>query len=174
MAKSGSDTKAEIAELRSRNTALLHALGEQLDPSQVTVETEGDIMTIHWRGSPVMEVFFEAMAMQFLASGGINFCEWTAGSRKIGEFTVTIQRKEAKTPGELLAEVKREKKLAERIVCHYLLQDYPRQKVGETLLVALDKAFGEPKEPYERSARHIAVVEYLTERERGEVADGTP
>lgn len=55
------------------------------------------------------QILAHAFADQFKRSGAINFLEVTFHSNELGELSVTMQRSNGKTPGNLLAEAKRQR-----------------------------------------------------------------
>lgn len=60
-----------------------------------------------FKGELASAMFATMFAGEFVRHGAKNYLELTYNVPKLGEFTVTIQRKEGKTPGERIAELER-------------------------------------------------------------------
>ncbi|EAN2401455.1 hypothetical protein EAB21_25805, partial [Salmonella enterica] len=58
-----------------------------------------------FKGELASAMFATMFAGEFVRHGAKNYLELTYNVPKLGEFTVTIQRKEGKTPGERIAEL---------------------------------------------------------------------
>ncbi len=54
---------------------------------------------------PAVRAFAESAVDSFKALGGINYVEWSVHRADEGWFTLTMQRKSGKSPGEIVAEL---------------------------------------------------------------------
>lgn len=68
----------------------------------------GDGMSINLSGI-ACQVLAASFAGQFVGSQAVNYLEVHMGHPETGEFNVTIQRKEGKTPGQMKAEVEQQR-----------------------------------------------------------------
>lgn len=99
---------------------------------------------------------FAALAAEcmklFKDSGGINYCEWTleSGDPSFGKFTLTMQRKEGKTPAEAAGELRTKNQelllfIAEIDVDHHVVRGGRERLWGHEkceICLKIERAYG--------------------------------
>jgi hypothetical protein len=58
--------------------------------------------------APMIELIAETLVQEFKAAGGTNYVEWNLNHEDLGPFTITMQRRDGKTPANVAAEAKEE------------------------------------------------------------------
>jgi hypothetical protein len=75
--------------------------------------------------APMVELIAETLVQDFKRAGGANYVEWNFTHEELGPFTITMQRRDGKTPANAAAEAKAE------------ADDLRQQLEGERLLTGI-------------------------------------